>query len=94
MHLLNSDETTHTLKFISRIDNPEDITLELKNEFTGEKNILTAEYSFLNGISFLTFNFEFKDQEKKELTIKSAQDVIYRGLFFAEKTQTNTEILL
>jgi len=80
MKYVNANDTTHTIKLILRSE-ISDISLLLYNEFTQVNENIGKEVSSTNGISTLTFDYDFKvgDNYQFKLIDFSNGFVVYRG---------------
>lgn len=89
MHIVNSTDTSHTLKLIPREYTLLDVVLTITNEETNTDYVLDNSFITTDGIMAITFDFDFKDKQRFSLFIEdSKEDIIYRGKIICLNTDT------
>ena len=79
MKVINKENTTHTISFIPRFYTENEVTFELKNEFTRDKIIIENIYSITNGVITIFFDYTFTQKDKFQIKINDTENIIYRG---------------
>lgn len=89
MHIVNSTDTSHTLKLIPREYTLLDVVLTITNEETNTDYVLDNSFTTTDGIMAITFDFDFKEKQRFSLFIEdSKEDIIYRGKIICLNSDT------
>ena len=88
MKVVNPNDTTHVIKLIPRLYEITSIDLSLYNEATQVTTTVTDAYSITNGISTLTFDFTFEENDKYQFKLVNGSNVVYRGKLIATTQDT------
>jgi len=78
MKYVNANDTTHTIKLILREEISE-VDFILYNEFRQTTETITNTIATSNGITTLTFDYEFTDGDSFQFTLSDENVVYYRG---------------
>ena len=82
MKVVNPNNTSHTIDLIPR-EYKELVELELYNETTREKTILSNTSVITDGIFSVNFDFDFFEGDKFQIKISKDSDILYRGKLIA-----------
>jgi len=87
MIVLNPTNTTHTINFIPRFIPSDDLILQLYNETLQTTETITNTYSYLDGITAITFDLDCTENQKFQIKITENNEIVYRDkLFITSKT--------
>jgi hypothetical protein len=78
MIVLNPNDTTHFFNFIPRT-NHGDVVLSLYNETTQESETIINTSAIINGITTISFEKTFVENDKFQIKITQEDEVIFRG---------------
>ena len=78
MKVLNPNNLNHSIKFIPRYYPDFPITLTLKNESTNVETIVNCDYTLVNGLCEVHFDYTFDNKSKFQIKIEE-ENVIFRG---------------
>lgn len=81
MIVLNPTNTTHGFNFIPRLIHT-DVILSLYNETTQQNEIVDNLCVTNNGISTITFDFDFVESQKFQIKITENNEIVYRDKLF------------
>lgn len=96
MKVIDFSNTTHTLVLIPRYYPTGLLTLELTEEVTQTSETISNSYNILDGNLSIVFDYDFVGTDKFQMTIKEANEVVYRGKLIVtdqepqDYKQTNT----
>jgi hypothetical protein len=82
MKVVNPNDATHVIKLIPRFY-IEVATLKLYNEVTRIETDIANVISTIDGITSVTFDFTFAENDKFQIKIEDAGIIIYRGKLMA-----------
>ena len=80
MHIVNSNDTTHTLRLIPREYTLLDVTLILTSEADGTYYTVANSFITTDGIMAVTFDYDFTEKQRFSFILEDVNDnIIYRG---------------
>jgi hypothetical protein len=83
MKVLNPENTNHSFIFVPRFYGSETLSLFLLDETTGITEEITNTFFLDYGFISIYFSKTFVENEKREITIKDGDQVVYRGSLIA-----------
>jgi len=88
LKVVNPTDVTHSITLIPRFDNFGLLTLELFNEVTKDKTIVSNIQQLVDGNLIITYDFVFADKDRFQIKITEGPDpdkdpVVYRGKLLA-----------
>lgn len=97
MKVVNPNNTSHTIKLISRYYPADSLILYLYNEATQVETSIDIDligisfvnyYNIVNGYINIDFDFTFSENEKYSIKLADNKDIIYRGKLIATTEET------
>ena len=79
MKVLNTTDSTHTIKLVPRFYASDSVVLELKNEYSRETETVANTYSVSNGVVSIVFDYTFTDKQRFQFKLTKDSNVVYRG---------------
>lgn len=87
MNVVNPEDSEHTIKLIPRYYPTDAISLSLFNEATQSSETVDNEYTVTDGNFFLTFTYEFTENQRFQIKLKEDSEVVYRGKLISTTQQ-------
>ena len=78
MKILSPNDTTHSISLVPRYYPDDVVTLTLFNESTKENIVIPNNYTVLNGLFTIQFDYNFTNKDKFSFKIEE-NEVIFRG---------------
>jgi hypothetical protein len=88
MKIIDPNNTTHDIRLIPRYYTDELIVLELTNEATNFKTIVSNMYLITDGYLNIQFDFEFSNKDRYSFKLTDTNGVLYRGKIYATSEET------
>jgi hypothetical protein len=82
LKILNPLNTTHTIILQPRFDPTTTLVLELTNEVSKVKTVITNTYTFVAGVVNITFDLVVNESDRFSIEILENSKTIYRGNAF------------
>ncbi len=83
MNVVNPNDTTHIINFIPRYYPSDDLVFSLYDETTQISEVVDNIYLTTNGITSLTFDYTFTENQKFQIKITDEIGVVFRGKLIA-----------
>ena len=90
MKVVNPIDSSHQIVIIPRQYTYTILVLELYNEETQVKEIVTNTFSTLDGLLTINFDYNFIDGQKFQIKITEDSEVLYRGKLIVTTQNTQT----
>lgn len=89
MKIINYQNVNHTIKLVPRFVPTDVLSVHLYNESLNDTTIVNCTYTYLDGYLFVSFDFDFLDDDRFSFKIMENNSVVYRGKIFStiEDTQ-------
>lgn len=88
MKVVNPNNSSHTIKLISRYYPTTNLSLLLYNESTQVESDVLNTYIIQDGYLHLDFDFTFLENERFRIELVEQNNVIYRGKLIATAEET------
>lgn len=83
MNVVNPNDSTHIIKFIPRYYPSDAIVFSLYDEATQLTEVVDNLYLTTNGITSLSFDYTFTENQKFRIKITDINGVVFRGKLLA-----------
>lgn len=88
MIVVNPEDAEHTILIIPRFYPSDSITVSLYNEVTQETSTPANTYETVDGNTFITFEYDFLENQNFQLKVTEDTEVVYRDKIFATSQET------
>lgn len=90
MKVVNPNNSNHSIVLIPRLYAYTSLQMELYNEFTQAKEIITITHSLVDGLLTINFTKAFQEGQTFQIKVTDNAEVVYRGKLLATSQDTQT----
>ena len=88
MNVVNPNDTSHIIKFVPRYYSSDALVFSLYDETTQISEVVDNIYLTTNGITSLSFDYTFTENQKFRIKISDENGIVFRGKLLATSQTT------